>query len=117
MTGEEIHYREDGVELPGPPPPAVDELEATTIPVTDLNDPDASEVPPPSDIDDEIRATGNYRFRDLRIVSNVTRDYDGGYSIELRDGSIVAGPYASQIDAKQAKADLVAGRPLTRSSG
>ena len=57
-----------------------------------------------------------YKARDLRVVSNVTRDYDGGYSVELKDGSVVAGPYASKDDARRAKADLVAGRPV-RSAG
>jgi hypothetical protein len=57
-----------------------------------------------------------YSTRDLRIVNNNTRDYYGGYSVETRDGSIVAGPYASRDDAKQAKADLIAGRPV-RSAG
>lgn len=57
-----------------------------------------------------------YTARELRVVSNVTADYDGGYSVELSDGSVVAGPYATKADAKQAKADLVAGRPV-RSAG
>ena len=52
-----------------------------------------------------------YRTTQLRIVSNVTRDYDGGYTVEHGD-LIVAGPYATKEDAKQAKADLVAGRPV-----
>lgn len=54
--------------------------------------------------------TTTYKARDLRVVSNVTADYDGGYSVELADGSVVAGPYACRPDAVQAKADLVAGR-------
>lgn len=57
-----------------------------------------------------------YKARDLQIVNNNTREFEGGYSVELADGTIVAGPYASKIDAKQAKADLVAGRP-SRSAG
>lgn len=52
-----------------------------------------------------------YRANQLRVVSNVTRDYDGGYTVEHRD-LIVAGPYATKADAQQAKADLVAGRPV-----
>jgi hypothetical protein len=57
-----------------------------------------------------------YSARELRVVSNVTADYDGGHSVELADGTILAGPYASRDDAKEAKADLVAGRPV-RSAG
>lgn len=57
-----------------------------------------------------------YTFRDLRIVNNNTRDYMGGYSVELSDGSVVAGPYATKCDAKQAKADLIAGRHVRGSS-
>lgn len=52
-----------------------------------------------------------YRANQLRVVSNVTRDYDGGYTVEHGD-LIVAGPYATKADAQQAKADLVAGRPV-----
>ena len=52
-----------------------------------------------------------YRPRDLRVVSNVTQDYDGGFSVEAGD-LIVAGPYATKEDAKRAKADLIAGRPV-----
>jgi hypothetical protein len=44
------------------------------------------------------------------LLSNRTRDYDGGYSVEARDGSVIAGPYAAKDDAKRAKIDLVAGR-------
>lgn len=51
-----------------------------------------------------------YPARKLRVVSNVTRSYDGGHSVELADGSVVAGPYATKPDAQQAKRDLVAGR-------
>jgi hypothetical protein len=51
-----------------------------------------------------------YTARQLRIVNNNTADFDGGYSIELADGSIVAGPYATKDDAKTAKADIIAGR-------
>ena len=43
-----------------------------------------------------------YRANQLRVVSNVTRDYDGGYTVEHRD-LIVAGPYATKADAQQAK--------------
>ena len=57
-----------------------------------------------------------YRARDLRVVNNNTADFDGGYSVELRDGTIVAGPYAAKVDAQQAKRDLIAGRPV-RSAG
>ena len=57
-----------------------------------------------------------YKARDLRIVSNVTRDYDGGYSVELADGSIVAGPYATREDAKTAKRALINNQPV-RSAG
>lgn len=53
-----------------------------------------------------------YRARDLRIVSNETADYSGGYSVELRDGSVIAGPYAARVDAVSAKAALVSGRPV-----
>jgi hypothetical protein len=56
-----------------------------------------------------------YRPRDLRIVNNNTRDWDGGYTVEYGD-VIVAGPYASKDDARQAKTDLIAGRPA-RSAG
>lgn len=58
----------------------------------------------------EETAEPKYKAHDLRVVSNVTREYDGGYSVELADGSVVAGPYATKPDAKQAKADFVAGR-------
>jgi hypothetical protein len=51
-----------------------------------------------------------YRTQELRVVSNRTRDYDGGYSVEARAGSVLAGPYAAKDDAKRAKIDLVAGR-------
>jgi hypothetical protein len=54
--------------------------------------------------------TTAYAARQLRIVDNNTADFDGGYSVELADGTIVAGPYATKTDAKQAKADIVAGR-------
>ena len=57
----------------------------------------------------------SYTARELRIVSNVTREFDGGYTVEHGD-VIVAGPYASKLDAKQAKADLIAGRSV-RSAG
>lgn len=53
----------------------------------------------------------SYKPSELRVVSNVTRDYDGGYSVELRDGTVVAGPYASRDDAKVAKTLLVRGLP------
>lgn len=58
--------------------------------------------------------TGAPKFKacDLRVVSNVTRDYDGGHSVETSDGTVQAGPYAARADAVQAKADLVAGRPV-----
>jgi hypothetical protein len=49
-----------------------------------------------------------FRARDLRIVSNRTREYDGGYSVETADGTVQAGPYACREDAAQAKRDLVA---------
>lgn len=52
-----------------------------------------------------------YSARELRVVDNNTRDYEGGYTVE-RGNVIVAGPYASKTDAKQAKADLVAGRTV-----
>lgn len=58
----------------------------------------------------------SYTYRDLRVVCNITRDYDGGYSVELADGSVVAGPYATKCAAKQAKSDLIAGRHV-RSAG
>lgn len=48
--------------------------------------------------------------RDLRVVNNDTAEYMGGHSVELRDGTILAGPYAAKCDAVQAKKDLVAGR-------
>jgi hypothetical protein len=53
-----------------------------------------------------------YSARDLRIVNNNTREFHGGFSVELRDGSVLAGPCADRDDAKQAKLDLVAGRPV-----
>ncbi len=53
---------------------------------------------------------------ELRVVSNVTREYDGGWSVETADGSVVAGPYATKDDAQRAKRDLIAGRPV-RSAG
>ena len=63
------------------------------------------------------RMTTTYKARDLRVVSNVTRDWDGGYTVELGDsGYVVAGPYATKPDAQAAKADLVAGRDV-RSAG
>jgi hypothetical protein len=52
-----------------------------------------------------------YTARQLRIVDNNTRDFDGGYTVEHAD-LIVAGPYACKDDAKQAKRDIVAGRPV-----
>lgn len=54
-----------------------------------------------------------YSARDLRVVSNVTREYDGGYTVELCDGLILAGPYPTKEMAKEAKAQLVAGKPIT----
>lgn len=51
-----------------------------------------------------------YTTRTLRIVNNNTPGYYGGFSVELSDGSVVAGPYATKDAAKQAKVDLIAGR-------
>lgn len=53
-----------------------------------------------------------FKARDLRIVNNNTREFMGGFSVETSDGGVVAGPYAVKVDAVQAKADLVAGRPV-----
>lgn len=61
---------------------------------------------------DEIKNRPTYKASELRVVNNNTRDFMGGYSVETRDGSVVAGPYAVKITATEAKADLVAGRPV-----
>lgn len=56
-------------------------------------------------------ATGRpFRARELSVVSNVTAGFYGGFTVELSDGSVMAGPYATKPDARQAKVDLVAGR-------
>lgn len=61
---------------------------------------------------EEVEAASRPRARDLRIVDNRTAEFDGGFSVELADGSVLAGPYAVRDDATQAKADLLAGRPV-----
>jgi hypothetical protein len=64
-----------------------------------------------------MATTPTYNARQLRVVSNVTQDWYGGYTVELGDsGYILAGPYATKQDAQQAKRDLVAGHPV-RSAG
>ena len=57
------------------------------------------------------RAT-NFKASELRVVDNNTAEYMGGFSVETRDGTVQAGPYAVKGDAREAKADLVAGRPV-----
>lgn len=50
----------------------------------------------------------SYSRRDLRVVNNATRDWDGGFTVEY-DDLILAGPYASKDDAKAAKEALLDG--------